>query len=154
MGIKLTDMDKVEAWSGGAMLGPGTHNVTIERADEGKSSGGHDQVELEFVSNAGAGSIRDWLVFTPATLGKARQLLDAVGIEAQSGEWEFPTAKIVGRKLEIMVNEVPHYDESKRAKGETQRKVTEYRTPGSGDGVPGDTNGLGPASASDDDIPF
>lgn len=151
--ISVSNMDQEKAWSGGAMLGPGQHQVQIERADEGKSSGGHDQVELEFAATNGSGSIRDWLVFTPKTLGKARSLLDAVGIEAQSGEWEFPTSQLVGKNLTITVGQEPDRQGATNDDGtpKMRTRVYAYAEPGTSTAS---TTGNGNGSSGDDDIPF
>ena len=141
MGITLKDMDKVEAWKGGAVLQPGKHKVVILTAEEGKSSGGYPQVEMDFEAEDGTGSIRDWLVFSgEESLGKAKMLLDALGIVSESGEWEFPTTTLLGRKLVITVADQPY-------QGKSKMRVVGYAPPGSD--VPG-SNGSG----TDDDIPF
>lgn len=122
MTIKVTAMDEVQPWSGTSILGAGNHPVSIGSAVEGTSRNGHDQVELEFDALDSTGSIRDWLVFTEGTLGKARMLLDAVGIQAQSGDWEFPTAQLVGRRLTITVAEEPDYNDPAK----TRMRVKAY----------------------------
>jgi hypothetical protein len=109
MAIEVEGMDEVEAWKGAGILGPGTHTVIIETADETESTGGHPQVELLFVSTEGLGEIRDWLTFPtdePArssALGRAKMLLEAVGIESKSGKWAFPVGDLPGKRLSITV---------------------------------------------------
>jgi hypothetical protein len=139
MPIKIKDMDKVEPWSASNILGPGRHLVTIEAAVEGTSSGGHDQVELEFDAMNGSGSIRDWLVFTPATLGKARQLLDAVGIQPAGDEWVFPTDELRGRRLTIVVAQEEY-------QGNQKTRVQAY--------LPPETSGESANGAPADDSPL
>jgi hypothetical protein len=147
MGIKVKDLDQVEAWKGGAILPPGRHTVTITKAEEGTSSGNYPQVELEFSSDQG--SIRDWIVFTENTLGKARQLLDAAGIAPEGGEWDFPTERLPGKRLSILVQEQPDRNDPTK----TRTKVVSYEdlsqaTPGSSDPF------AGVSGSNDDDVPF
>lgn len=167
MTIEVTDIDQVEGWTGAsAVLDPGVYNVRIERAEEVTSSGGHDQVELEMSDLAGAGSIRDWLTFArddfgaikQGSLARARAVLDAVGIVAQSGTWAFPTQALVGKQCQIEIVESPKLDGSG-----TRKEVFSYATAGAqptgatGSGVPADTRDLPGvhAQVSDDDkIPF
>lgn len=155
MAIALQDMDKVEAAKGGSMLSPGYHLVQIASAVEGTSSGGYDQVEFEFTSPRG--NIRDWLVFAPAkkagevpfALKRARAILDAVGIEAQGGDWAFPTTQLIGKKLTIFVGEEP----DSRDPSKMRRRVQGYEPPREVDnsaGLPVNTGAL----ADDDEIPF
>lgn len=161
--IKVKDIDQVEGWTGGGeMLQPGTHNVRVERATETLSSGGYDQVELEYTSIEGAGSIRDWLTFATdengqikrGSLARARALLDAVMIEPESGEWEFPTQRLVGRKLQIVVVEEPKYDDP----SETQLSVFSVdvfnASPESGPDTRDLPGANGQTTGSDDEIPF
>lgn len=153
MTILLKDMDKVDAWSGGGILGAGAHTVYVDRAEEGTSSGGHPQIELEFRSAQGAGSIRDWLVCIESTAGKVRSLLDATGIEPQAGEWQFEPRMLVGRKLDIRVSEEPDRNDPSK----TRSRVQEYATAGAlATDVPADTSGLpaGNGAAKDDNLPF
>lgn len=151
--IQVKDLDKTEAWKGGAMLPPGQHVVRIESADDSTpSSGGHDQVEMEFQAQDGSGSIRDWLVFTPKTLGKARSLLDAVGIVPESGEWVFPTDALTGKTLTITVAQEPDRQGATNDDGtpKMRSRVVAY-TAASAASTPASGNG---ATKSDDDIPF
>ncbi len=148
MGIKMSGMDKVEAWSAGAsMLTPGSHNVYVATADEGTSSGGHPQIELEFFTDDGTGSIRDWLVLSPAAYGKAKALLNAVGITSDSEEFELEASDLIGRKLEIIVGEEPDYNDPAKMR----RRVQAYKALSD---VPGDTSGLGSDGDKQSDLPF
>ena len=119
MSIKVKDMDQVEGWTGGGTLGVGIHNVRITRATETVSTGGHDQVVVEYTALDGGASIRDWITFArggdgqikQGSLARARSLLDAVMIEPQGGDWEFPVAQLEGKKLQITVQEEPKWDD-------------------------------------------
>jgi hypothetical protein len=147
-------MDEVEAWSGTTILGPGTYSVIIDRADEGESRSGNPQVEVQFVSTEGLGEIRDWLTFPresparEAALGRAKMLLDAVGIESRSGKWEFPVGQLPGKRLSITVAKEESYkDPSKKVS-----TVKGFKALDAAD-VPADTSGFG-AAPDDDELPF
>lgn len=154
MTIKVEGMDQVEAWKGGVILPPGKHTVIVETADEGESSGGYPQVEILFVSTEGLGEIRDWLTFSrsstvawEASLGRAKMLLEAVGIESKGGEWEFPTNDLVGKRLKITVAEEPKYNEPERLVS----KVKGFQPLDESD-MPADTSGLG--NGNEGPLPF
>jgi hypothetical protein len=156
MGITL-NVDGVEAWASAAILPPGKHLVTIERAEDGTSSGGNPQVALEMSAVGGehAGfTVRDWLTITPAALGRVVQFLDAAKIDRPSGDFEFPTTKLPGRKLVVLVKQEPKNDGS----GDMRTVVAAYMPADqAGADVPADTAGLGTNGASskqDEDIPF
>lgn len=140
--MKLKDMDKVEAWTGG-ILPVGPHIVTIEKVEEGKSSGGHDQLELEFVATDGQGSIRDWLVVIPSTYGKVKQLLDACGIDTESGDWDFKPDTLRDKTLGIRVGEEPDRQDATKMR----KRVLAY--------IPADDAAKTDVPASNnDDLPF
>jgi hypothetical protein len=148
MGFKLKDLDKVEAWKGGAMLPLGWHTVTIESADDSeKSSGGHDQVELRFTGKLG--DIREWMVFTPNSLGKAVALLNACGIEVKGGNWEFPTGELPGKALSIFVGE----EDDRKKPGQKRRRVQAFEAAGKGTPL-GDGASSNGAGGDGDDLPF
>jgi hypothetical protein len=146
MGIPMSGIEQASAWKGGGMLNKGWHTVTIDAAEEGQSRNGHPQVEIDYSSNDG--SIKEWLVFTEGTLGKARALLEAVGIEPKNDE-NFPTAQLVGKKLSIFVGEEPDYKDPRKMR----LRVQGYDEPGksSAESGAGPVDGTGLA---DDDIPF
>lgn len=132
MGIKLSGMDEVEALKG-SLLPVGVHDVVIESADETESKNGHPQVELLFISPTGLGDIRDWLTFAKSSpeawemsLRRAKTLLDAVGIEAKGGDWEFPVGQLPGKRLSITVGEEPKWNDPSK----TVRKVKAYAPAG------------------------
>jgi len=153
MAIEVEGMDEVEAWSGTVILGPGKHSVIIDRADEGQSKAGNPQVEIQFVSTEGLGEIRDWLTFPTdpvareSAKGRAKMLLEAIGIESKSGKWTFPTNELVGKKLEITVMEEPKFNDP-------TKKVSKVKgfSPLDQSDVPADTSGFG--AANPDDLPF
>jgi len=132
--IEMENLKEVESWSGGAaMLPVGWHTVRIAYAKEGQSSGGHPQVEMEFVGAAGA-SIRDWIVFAPAKRAgevpfawkRAKGLLEAAAIDIPDGKMVFPTEQLQGRKLDIYVGEEPDYNDPTK----TRRRVQGYAIAG------------------------
>lgn len=132
--MKVEGLKDAEAWKGGGVLPAGYHTVKIEDAKEGTSSGGHPQFELEFGNDTG--SIRDWLVVVPTTIGKVKQLVDATGIEL--ADEEITAGMLQGRRLMIHVRMEPHQDP---AKGERAR-VNEYLPLKNGDVPPPDDEGL------------
>lgn len=144
MSIQVKDFDKVEAWKGAPMLPLGWNTVTIETAEEGRSSGDNPQVELQYIGDGG--SMRDWVVFTEASLGKAKALLKATGHPAaDKAEFEFPTHELPGRSLRVFVGEEQDYKDPSKMR----RRVQAYERIGSSD-VPGSDDG----HHQDDDIPF
>lgn len=147
--MKLKDIDKVEAWKGGGVLPPGWHEVTIESCEEGESSNGNPQLELEYTNDEG--SIRDWLVVIEKTYGKVKRLLEAAGVKIEEGDWDLNPKDLEGRRLGIRVQEEPDYKDPTQ----TRLRVQAYRALSD---VPGDTTGLnnGDSKAADaeDDIPF
>jgi hypothetical protein len=149
MAIEVEGMDEVEAWKGAGILGPGTHPVIIETADETESTGGFPQVEIQFVSTEGLGEIKDWLTFPrdePArssALGRAKMLLDAVGIESRSGKWTFPVGDLPGKRLQVVVAK----EESYKDPSKMVSKVKGFKALDAAD-VPADTSGFGGNDAS------
>lgn len=150
MTIKIKDLDKVETWKGGGLLGPGAHIVTIESVVESTSSGGHPQIEIDFAADDGGGSIRDWLVVIPKTYGKVKSLIEAAGLKIEGDEWAFEPNTLVNRRLRIRVGDEPDFKDPSK----TRARVQSYEqlptdVPGGNGGAPQ------PAAASDDsDLPF
>lgn len=104
------NFDDVEAWSGGVILNPGTHVVRCVSAEEGKSSGGHPQIELELEAISGeekGASIRDWQVVTPGSLGKLKQMLVGFGANLPEGNFKLDASKLVGKTCKIVVRKEP-----------------------------------------------
>lgn len=162
--MKVQNLNETEAWGAGTVLSPGRHLCQIDRADEGQSSGGHPQIELEVRAIAGpeaGGTIRDWMVVIPSSYGRVRQLLEAAGIEVQGGDWDLPVGQLVGRKVAVIVR-MEKKERGKNA-GKEFATVAAYDLPKDSDvqagaDVPADTagfagNGAGSA-VRDEDIPF
>lgn len=153
MGISV-NLDGVEAWGASAapaILPPGWHDVQIESAEDGSSSSNNPQVALQMSTFAGEHvgyGVRDWLTLTPAALGRIRQFLEAVGVEIPSGDFEFPTSKLPGCKVRVLVKEEPKNDGS----GDMRTVVAAY-VPISGD-APQAAPAPSGASKVDQDIPF
>lgn len=137
--MKVEGIKEAEAWKGGGVLSAGYHTVRIEEAKEGESTNRHPQFELEFGNDEG--SIRDWLVVVPSTMGKLKQLLDATGVEPDNEE--VTPAQLEGKKLMIHVRMEPHQDPSK---GDRAR-VNQYLPLKNSEGPNG-------APADDSDLPF
>lgn len=145
------NLNEVETWSGAEILPAGRHTCKVAEAKESVSSGGHDQIELELEATDGefvGASIRDWIVITPATLGKVRQVLEAASVSIPEGEFKLDVQSLVGSLVAVTVRE-EEYD------GKTRNRVKAYDHPKETD-VPADTAGL-PTNGSvkkDDDLPF
>lgn len=159
-----------EAWevSTGTMLPAGNHVCEVLSADaSGESSSGYPQVALE-VGNAD-GSIRDWLVITPKTLGKIIQVIQALGLEPPSDEQVDPSthalaqgyvATWVGRRVGVVVRSEQDYKDPTKTRERVQGYVkpdaikTSDITPPSGAGS--HTGGAQPKATAPahDDIPF
>jgi Protein of unknown function (DUF669) len=156
------NLDGVEAWKGEGPLPPGEYVCRITEADEGRSSGGHPQLELEMrvvVGDYTGGTIRDWLVITEGTRGKVRALLEGAGIQIPAGTFALEPVMLRGRPVEIVVRQEDY-------NGEPKIRVKAYRAPSGGQATaqPGGgqqampvaqpvSAGVG-AGAIDDDIPF
>lgn len=141
------DLTNVEAWAAGDILPPGTHQVMVISAEEGKSSAGNPQLEIEMQAVAGeheGGTIRDWIHFTPKTAGKVKQVLEAFGMTSD-GSVSVEASDFVNKKAQILVREEPY-------NGEMKTKVKAY-TPASGDAPAAASNGQQPKS-DNDDLPF
>jgi hypothetical protein len=143
-------LDDVEAWSAGGTLPPGVHLCRIDEAAEGKSSGGHPQIELLLRATNGeyaGGKIRDWLVVTAGSLGKVKQLMEAAAVPIPGGEFAINTNALVGRAVMVVVRE-----EKDRTDPSVMRsRVKGYEAVAGQAAAPG--NGTG-AARQDTDIPF
>lgn len=155
MGIKVSDLDKTEAWTGGALLPVGRHAVRIDSVDDSTTSrNGHPQLVVEMSNEQG--NIKDWIVVTPAAYGGVKMFLEALGFAIGEGDWETPEpAEIVGRRALIQVTEEPNKNDPSKMR----KLVASYMpvTAAGGGNVEGDTNGLPEGDfqeVPDEDIPF
>lgn len=152
------NFDDVEAWSGGVILGPGTHVVRCTSADDEKpSSGGHPQIELELEAISGeeqGASIRDWQVVTPGSRGRVLQMLLAFGATIPRGDWNLDAKHLVGKTCVIVVRKKEKGDGSKDmvSRVEAYRPATDDETAAAvgkvKDAFPGTTE------ANEPDLPF
>lgn len=157
------DFSNEEAWAAGTYLPPGNHLCTIVAADgEGSSKNGNPQIELR-VENAQGDSSRDWIVVTPATLGKVLQLAEAAGVgnpgavEIPSEGWTDWVNGLIDKKVGVIVRNEPKWDDPDKLIAKVQAYVHPDELRGVDADVPADTSGLrqpAGASAQDDDIPF
>lgn len=147
--MKLQGLDKAEAWKGLPILPPGSHNVTITEAEEGKSSNNHPQYIVKFQGDAGI--ITDWITFTEGSAGKVRAFLEAAGFEI-SADLDIPAERLVGRKLAIYVQKEPKNSDP----SQMVSNVKGYMPAGSGSDVPADTSDFETmgSQGNNDDIPF
>lgn len=141
------------------ILPEGNHVVRIEEASGGTSSGQHPQIELRFVNEAG--SIRDWLVITQATVGKVVSLAQATGVGVPGDddvdglrvrdEWIY---RLVGKTVGIVVREEPDNRDPSKTRTRVQgyvdpSRIKDSQQPSNGSS----TYGQAPAE-SKRDIPF
>lgn len=141
------NLDGVDAWSAGAVLPPGWHDVRIETAED-EESNGHPVIALQMSAvggeHAGFG-VRDWIHVTAKSLGKVRQFLEAAKVEIPSGDFELPTSKLVGRTTRVLVAEEPkNSDPTKMVSVVKAYVLAEGKAPASSGAVP----------KADQDIPF
>lgn len=141
------DLTGVEAWSGAVMItAPFEGMVEVTDAKEGESSGGFPQLELELRAVGGeqdGGTIRDWIVVIPTSLGRVKQVLEAMGVANLDSEVEFQPAELVGKQCRIVVRDEPY-------NGEMKTRVKAYQSVGAA------TNGGSPTAVKDDkeSLPF
>lgn len=145
------NLSGTEAWSVGDVLPPGTYVTQIAEAVEGTSSNQNPQIELRLECREGA--IRDWIVITPKTLGKVRQLLEAAGVQIPPGDFQLDADTLLRRRVQIVVREQPDNQ------GKLRSRVIGYEPPNAGTPMQADTAGLGQpvgatAAPADDDLPF
>jgi Protein of unknown function (DUF669) len=137
MKIDLTD---VEAWRGGVILPPGEYTVQVDDATEETSSGGNPQIKLEMRAIGGeqdGGTISDWVTVIPKTLGRVKQVLEAMGVQNLDGQVSFEAAELIGKKCRIVVRDELY-------NGETKTKVKAYTAVGAA------TNGTASSAVKDD----
>lgn len=167
------DFSQEEAWetSTSTILPPGNHICFIHEQEgpnadplESESSGGHPQIAMKLVK--GEYDIRDWVVITRNSMGKALQLFEAAGLgnpgdmSIPSPEWSAFVAKLKGKKVGVIVRQ--QRDERPEAKPNAMvTRVQGYCTPAeigqSESDAPADTAGMASSNSSsqqDDDIPF
>lgn len=142
------DLTEVPAWEGGGILGPGVHHVEIEGAVEGRSSGGHPQIEIDYATPDGTGRIREWLVITEKTWGKFKALIEATGLPMPGAGEEFNPTVLCGRRLGIIVAD----ERDQRDPTKMRSRVQGYKPASEVAGVSPTATGNG--SAQDDEIPF
>lgn len=161
------DYSGAEAWKvQDSMLPVGDHVVTISDPMTGQSSGGYPQIELRVENELG--SLRDWLVITPAAIGKVVQVFDAAGIERpQDGEFDPQTGaleqsyvdRLHNRKVGVIVREEP----DNRDPSKMRRRIMGYTDVHQiTSDIPADTTGLPDVSApsasrpadEDERVPF
>jgi hypothetical protein len=125
-GLDNNPFATTDAWepSADAILPAGDHVVKVLDIDgSGNSSGGHPQVELR-MGNA-QGSLRDWIVVIPSTVGKVVQLFEALGLERPTDDqvvqdatgWRFDPKYLdqaFERSVGVIVREEPDRNDPSR----------------------------------------
>lgn len=153
--MKVENLDQQETWGVGGILSTGDHLCICDSAEEGTTSRDNPQIEMKWRAIAGpqnGDSITDWLVVLPQTYGKVKQMLEAVGITVQGGDWDIPVSSIVGRKAYVVVRQ--EADQSDATK--MRDRVQGYRSAGqAGSDVPADTSDFSTAGApGGNEFPF
>lgn len=113
--MKLGSMQNVEAWKAGGPPPPGTYLARIDSAEEGTSSGGHPELQLSWTVIDGeydGAEIREWLVYTPAAIGKFKALIQATGVEVNQEDAELQPDALIGRHALIVVRTEPGRNDS------------------------------------------
>jgi hypothetical protein len=160
-----------QAWGiseggGGGILPAGEHLVAVHEIDgTTTSSGGYPQIVVTLGNPEG--TIRDWIVVIPSTIGKVVQLTDAAGLERPTDEQveaDGPgyrldpkyLGKLVGKQIGVVVRDEADRNDPTR----TRQRVAGY-VPASAvkktDVPTDDWNPSQPAPqsvADPDDIPF
>lgn len=134
------DLTNVEAWKGGQTLPKGRHLCRCTEAEDGKSSGGHFELQLVWEAIQGeaeGGRIQDWVQVTDATLGKVVQLMQATGLTIPQGQFSLTAEPFKGRTAYIIVREGTKPD------GSPKVEVAAYDPPETmrGSDVPGARQG-------------
>lgn len=164
---------KADAWeASGGFLTAGDHVCRVLAIDgTGDSSGGYPQIEVK-VGNAD-GEIRDWIVVIPSTLGKVKQLYEAVGLpdptedEFQEEENGLRVSQayldqLLDKPIGVIVREEPDFNDPTKTRDRVKAYVAASKIAKSD--IPSDTAGLADtkvgghtfksAIADDDDLPF
>lgn len=140
------NLKEAEAWQGGLYLGIGTHPAEITSAAEGQSKKKHPQFEFEWTAIGGdekGGTIREWLVVIPSTLGKLKGLLEACGVEITDNLSSISPSDLEGLKAAIVVRKENPDDKYPRVMGYLPLSD-----------IPADTTGLGSSKEPEVDVPF
>lgn len=143
--MKVEGLKDAEAWRASTMLEIGWHVVTIQEAEEGESSNHYPQFEFLFGNDDG--DIRDWLVYTQATIGKVKQLVEATGVVPEDDDLK--ASDLLGKTLGIKVGMEPSTKGGDRkvvqayvTPDEAKRRAKSANTPDTRNGPPPDDEGL------------
>lgn len=155
MAVKIEDLSKTEAWSGGFTLIPeGTYVVRVVDASEATSSAGNPQivVDLEVLAGEQKGqSLKDWITVTAKSLGRVKGILAALRYEIPEGDFELPSSALIGRTASVIVRHEDYINRNNEHK--TSAKIIVWEeAPDGFTAAPG-----APVSAAQktvDDIPF
>jgi hypothetical protein len=139
------DLTGVEAWEGAVILPPGEYLVEVDDATEETSGSGHPQIKFEMRAVGGeqeGGTIRDWVTITAQSLGRVKQVLDALGVADLDTVVSFEPAELVGKRCRIVVR-------NEMYEGKERTKVKAYQPAGAA------TNGHAAPTGTDvADLPF
>jgi len=162
------DFRATEAWevSTGVYLGAGNHVCSITAANATTSSGGNPQIELEVGNDNG--TLRDWIVITPASFGKVVMLAQAAGVEPTEEEAEsFKTnggrapdtwlRRLEGKQIGVVAREEADFKDPSKTRVRVQGYVPYERIASASDVTPIEEqirSGNGEKAKTTDDIPF
>ena len=144
--MKLEDLTKVaDEETPATLIGPGSYTVTITDAVEGASSKGTPCIELDMEIMDGeykGRGLKDWVYVTDAAMWRVKQLLKAAQYPFPEGEFDFPPAELIGRKVDLDVRHEVY-------NGQVKTRVDEYRQ------LEGwDPSQVVPPAPADDGVPF
>lgn len=106
--MKISDLSDVSSEETPVTLvPPGTYEVLVTDAEEGRSSTGKPCIELslEIMSSGDfrGRTLKDWVYITEAALWRVRMLLDGLQVEVPEGEFDLEPSKLINRRCEISV---------------------------------------------------
>jgi hypothetical protein len=115
MSIEIPSLNEVDPWKASSILPPGWHLCDVDSAEEGTSSGGHPQFEIRLMAIEGehqGSTITDWLVITQGSLGRVKQVLDALGVPIPEGNFSVEARQLIAKRARVLVALEPKQDGS------------------------------------------
>lgn len=158
------DFSSADAWeqTTDVFLREGNYAGPICNADPTtRTSTNKPQLVLELQDDKTNGTIRDWLVITPKSIGKIAQLYDAAGVErpradevGSDGTLSHSAAdRLVGKKVGFIVRDEPSLKDPAKIYGRVQGYVDRSRITSTGSGASSSSVSAG-GRVADEDIPF
>lgn len=118
--MKISDLtDVASEETPVTLVPPGTYEVLVTNAEEGRASTGTPSIELDLeIMSAGefrGRTVKDWVYITERALWRVRMLLEGLQIEVPEGSFDLEPAKLINRRCEISV-EHEVYDDKVRVR--------------------------------------